>query len=174
MLNCDNLESIFRGCDSAIGGINQKVYINDSENVDYDNFVIDSTAHTITTITLFSGASNFEVIEFRKNLATLNENYSKEDDGAVVFTPELTIPVHGRDASKSKKISLIAAGQREVDLIIPQNDGGIVYLRKMQLMSIADGTGAAKTDGSKYTLVFGGESEHLAYFTTQNAVNAVS
>jgi hypothetical protein len=172
-LNCDNLESILRTCDSAIGGVDQRIYINDSENVDYDNFVIDLTAHTITTIALFSGATDFEVIEFRKNLASLNEDYTREADGAVLFTHNLTIPIHGRDAAKSKKISLIAAGQREVDIIVPQNDGGLVYLRKMQLASTADGTGAAKTDGSKYTLTFDGQSEHLAYFTTSTAVNAV-
>jgi hypothetical protein len=172
-LNCDNLESIFRSCDSAIGGIDQRIYINDSENVDYANFVIDNTEHIITTIALFSGASNFEVIEFRKNLATLNEDYSREADGAVVFTHNLTLPIHGRDAAKSRKISLIAAGQREVDIIVPQNDGGYVYLRKMQLASTADGTGAAKTDGSKYTLTFDGQSEALAYFVTSSAITPV-
>ena len=173
MLNCENLESIFRGCDSAIGGIDQKIYINDSENVDYDSFVINDSAHTITTIALFTGASSFEVIEFRKNLATLNEDYSREADGAVVFTHNLTLPIHGRDAAKSRKISLIAAGQREVDIIVPQNDGGYVYLRKMQLASIADGIGAAKTDGSKYTLTFDGQSEMLALFVDANAITSV-
>lgn len=173
MLNCENIQEILRNCDNAIGGINQKVYINDSENVDYDNFVVDLTAHTITTAVLFSGAPTFETIEFRKNIATLNEDYTLEPEGAVIFTQTLTIPVHGRDAQKSKRISLIAAGQREVDLIIPQNDGGIVYIRQAQLQTVAEGTGANKTDGSKYTLTFNAQTEHLAYFITQAAVTSV-
>lgn len=171
--NCDDLESIEKGCISAIGGINQKVYINDSENVDFDSFVLNSSAHTYTTLALFSGSSAFETIEFRKNLASLSEAYTMAPDGSVLITQTLALPIHGRDASKSRKISLIAAGQRNVDLIIPQNDGGLVYIREAQLATIADGTMAAKTEGSKYSLTFTSESEQLAYFVASDAIAAV-
>jgi hypothetical protein len=169
-LNCDNLESIFRGCDNPIGGIDQRIYINDSENVLDADFTYDLTAHTITALT---AATAFEVVEFRKNLATLEEPYTREDEGAIIFTPTLTIPVHGRDAAKSRKISLLAAGQREVDIIVPQNDGGYVYLRKMQLSSVADGTMANKSEASKYTLVFDGQAEQLSYFIGSSVVTSL-
>lgn len=171
-INCEILQSIERDCSNALGGINQRIYINSSENVDFDNATI--TDHEITALSLDSSpAPGFEVIEFRKNLATLNEDYANNPDGAVVFTQTLVIPIHGRDAAKSQKISIIAAGQREVDIIVPQNDGGYVYLRQATLTTVADGTGAAKADGSKYTLTFTAESEELALYIDEDLIESL-
>ena len=170
-LNCSTLEEILRDCSNAIGGIDQRIYINDSENIADSGLTLSVSAHTYTAIT--TNGTDFQTIEFRKNLASYEEPYTRNDDGSVIFTPTLTIPIHGRDASKSRKISLIAAGQREVDIIIPTNDGNYVYFRKMQLQSLADGSGANKTDASKYTLVFDGQSENLAYYVTEAAVLSV-
>lgn len=171
-INCEKLNSILRDCSNALGGINQQILFNDSKNVDFEGAVI--TDHEITTLNLESGADGFEVVEFRKNLATLNEDYANNPDGAVMFEQTLVIPIHGRDASKSKKISVMAAGQRELDIIIPQNDGGYVYLRQATLTTVADGTGAAKADGSKYTLTFTAQSEELAYFIDPDIIGAIT
>jgi hypothetical protein len=168
-LNCDNLESIYRGCVNPIGGIDQRIYINDSENI--TSLGVSASTHTINSVGVTM--SNFETIEFRKNLATFEEPYTRNDDGAIIFTPTLTIPIHGRDAAKSRQISLIAAGQREVDIIIPNNDGTYVYFRKMQLQSVADGQGANKADASKYTLVFDGQSEQLSYFVNASVIPGI-
>lgn len=161
-INCGALDSITRDCSNALGGIDQRIYINDSENVDYDGATFSNGE--ITNISLGTASITFEVVEFRKNLATLNEDYANNPDGAVVFEQTLVIPIHGRDASKSHKISVMASGQRELDIIIPQNEGGYVYLRQATLTTVGDGTGAAKADGSKYTLTFTAQSENLAYF----------
>lgn len=172
-LNCDDIESIEIGCESAIGGINQKIYINDSENLDFDSFVLDEATHTYTTLALRGGSPPgvpFETIDFRKNIASLTEDYTQDNEGAVIFTQTLTLGIHGRDAGKSKKISTIAAGQRDVDIIIVQNDGGLVYLRKAQLATVADGTMATKSEASKYTLTFRAEQEQLAYFVAPDAL----
>lgn len=168
-INCDALSSIERDCSNALGGINQKIYINDSANVDYDAATI--TDGVITSLSLTTLGTEFEVIEFRKNLATLNEDYTNNPDGAVMFEHTLVIPIHGRDAAKSNKISVMAAGQRELDIIVPQNDGGWVYLRQATLTTVADGTGAAKADGSKYTLTFTAQSEQLAYFIDEALIS---
>jgi hypothetical protein len=167
-LNCANLEDILRDCENNIGGIDRKIYINDSENVTGSTVI--ASAHTISVTT---NGTNFETIEFRKNLAMYDEPYTRNDDGAVIYTPTITIPIHGRDADKSRKISLIAAGQREVDIIVPTNDGRFVYFPNMQLQSVADGSGANKADGSKYTLVFDGQAEQLAYYMSAVDVAAV-
>lgn len=170
-INCGALSSITRDCSNALGGIDQKIYINDSENVDYDGATF-STGE-ITAISLGTASVSFEVVEFRKNLATLNEDYANNPDGAVVFEQTLVLPIHGRDASKSHKISVMASGQRELDIIVPQNDGGYVYLRQATLTTVGDGTGAAKADGSKYTLTFTAQSENLAYFIDGDLISAL-
>lgn len=170
-INCDALLPIERDCSNALGGINQKIYINDSANVDYDAATIASGE--ITALSLTTLGAEFEVIEFRKNLATLNEDYANNPDGAVMFEQTLVIPIHGRDAAKSMKISVMAAGQRELDIIVPQNDGGYVYLRQATLTTVADGTGAAKADGSKYTLTFTAQAENMAYFIDEDIIAAL-
>lgn len=164
--NCDVLTDITRDCSSAIGGIQPILYINDSENVDWSTLVLDPADNqTIQNLSLTGpGVVPFKHIEFRQNLGSLTEEYTLADDGAVVFTFTLTLPIHGRDANKSRAIATMAAGQRELDLIVLQNDGGIVYLRQARLATTADGTGLLKTDGSKYTLTFTGVAEHYAYF----------
>lgn len=170
-INCDALLPIERDCSNALGGINQKIYINDSANVDYDVATI--TDGEITALALTTLGTEFEVIEFRKNLATLNEDYANNPDGAVMFEQTLVIPIHGRDAAKSNKISVMAAGQRELDIIVPQNDGGYVYLRQATLTTVADGTGAAKADGSKYTLTFTAQAENMAYFIDEALITTL-
>jgi hypothetical protein len=170
-INCEKLEAIVRDCSNALGGIDQRIFMNDSKNVAYDDATV--VEHIITGLALESTADGFETIEFRKNLATLTEDYASAPDGAVMFNQTLVIPIHGRDAAKSKKISIMASGQRELDIIIPQNGGGYVYLREATLSAVADGTGAAKGDGSKYTLTFTAQAETLAYFIESDIVDGV-
>lgn len=169
-LTCENLTAILTGCDNNPGGIDRKIYINDSSNV--SGLTVTTSAHTITAINLAS-STKFVAIEFRKNLASFTEEYTKNDDGAVVFMPKLSLPIHGRDAAKSRQISILAAGQRELDIIVPTNDGKYVYFRKMQLTAVADGSGANITDGSKYSLSFEGYSEELSLYTTLAAITPV-
>lgn len=172
-VNCEALQGILRDCSNALGGIAQRIYINSSDNVNYDGKT--ASSHIITGLDLETiGATSspgFETIEFRKNLASLVEDYANDPDGAVLFDQTLVIPIHGRDASKSEKISIIASGQREVDIIIPQNGGGYVYLRQATLSSVGDGTGATKKEGSKYTLTFTAESEELALYIDEDILD---
>lgn len=171
-LNCTDIQSILRDCSTTLGGIANKIWINDSENVDWVSKTFDSSeSHIINSLSLNGTAPiYFEMIEFRRNLATLNEDYPYNEDGAVVFEQTLTLPIHGRDAAKSRKISVIAAGHRLVDIIVPQNDGGYVYLREAVLNNVTDGTGATKADGSKYTLTFTSQTETLALFIDPNII----
>jgi hypothetical protein len=176
-VNCDKISSIYKDCHNALGGIDQRIWLIDSSDVDYDSFSYSVTAgeeNIISNIVLHGTSSTFEVIEFRKNLANLNETYDENPDGAVMFNQELVIPIHGRDAGKSRKISLYAAGMRELDIIVPQNDGRYVYLRKASLTSVADGTGSAMVDGSKYTITFTAQDEHLADYVKKSAVEDVT
>jgi hypothetical protein len=168
---CDNIESLLKDCGNPIGGIHPTIYIQDSSLIEDADFQYNLSAHTITGITV-TGVT-FETIEFRKNLATLNEDYTMAEDGPEIYVPTLVIPIMGRDALKSKKITLMGAGQRELDIIVKQNNGGYVYLRKMQLRSVADGTGANKNEASKYTLTFDGQAEHLSYFVEESVVNGL-
>ena len=154
---CQSIESILKNCDNPIGGI-RRVFINEQDNVVTETPNL--SAHTIT----LSATTAFSSIEFRKNLGMYVEDYTREDDGAIVYISTVTIPIHSRDAAKSRRISILAEGQRELALIVEAANGSFVYFRNVQLTSIADGSGAARTEASKYTIVFTGEQENLAFY----------
>jgi hypothetical protein len=166
---CNNIEEILFDCGtSTIGGIST-IYIADS------NDVVSSTAVTsawTVSHTMASGAT-FEVIEFRKNVGSYTEDYTRADDGAVVYNQTVNLVLHGRDAAKSRKINILGEGQRLLDIIVKMNSGKYVYFKEMQLQTLADGSGATKVEGSKYTISFLGEDEHLAYFMDEANVLAV-
>ena len=167
-MNCKSLESIKRDCSSAIGGIRPKIFVGESELVDWDAIAFDNTEEFL--IDSISAGNTFEEIEFRNNVGSLEESYTYEADGAVVFEQTLSLPLHGRDASKSRKITVMASGQRRLDIIVQQNNGDYVYLREMVLSEVGEGTGTEKTEGSRYALTFVGQSEHLSYYITKDAV----
>jgi hypothetical protein len=167
-MSCNNLDNILLGCDNPVGGI-KRILINLSENV--TSITASASSWEITSMGVTS--SQFKQVEFRKNLGTYTENYTRADDGAIVFTPEIVIPIHGRDAAKSRKINILAEGQRLLDIIVEDNRGQYKYFPEMQLNSVADGSGANKTDGSKYTLTFGGENDQLAYYVSASIIPGI-
>lgn len=160
-MSCTTIESIDQSldCTNPIGGI-KRIHINDQSNV------VTTTADTSTWIATLSASTSFETVEFRKNLGTYTESYTKADDGSIMYVQEIVIPIHGRNAAASRKVNILAEGQRELALIVEMNSGLFVYFDYAQLNSVADGSSAAKIEASKYTLTFGAESEHLAYFMT--------
>jgi hypothetical protein len=160
-----NLENILLGCDNPVGGI-KRLLINSSENVTS----ITASASTWTINAIGVTSSQFTQVEFRKNLGTYTEPYTMEPDGAIIYLPEIVIPIHGRDAAKSRKISILAEGQRYLDIIAEDNKGQDIYFEEMQLSAVADGSGAAKTEASKYTITFTGESENLSYYVDPSII----
>jgi hypothetical protein len=164
-MSCNNVESILLGCDNPVGGI-KRLLVNSSDNI--TSIGASSSTWTINTIGLTG--SNFTPIEFRKNLGTYGEPYTMDPDGSIIYLPEIVIPIHGRDAAKSRKISILAEGQRYLDIIVEDNKGQYIYFQEMQLSAVADGSGAAKTEASKYTITFKGESENLAYYVNPSII----
>lgn len=162
---CNNLENILLDCDNPVGGI-KRLLINASENIT----TISASASTWTVNTIGLTGSQFTQIEFRKNLGTYNEPYTMEPDGAIIYQPEIVIPIHGRDAAKSRKINILAEGQRYLDIIVEDNKGQFIYFEEMQLSAVADGSSAAKTEASKYTITFKGDNEHLAYYVDPSII----
>ena len=156
-MSCASLENILKDCGNPIGGI-KRIYIND-----LDNIVTQTPTLSAWTVSI-SATTTFSTVEFRKNLGTYTENYTRDNEGAIVFTPNITIPLHGREASKSRKINILAEGQRELAIIVETNSGKFVFFENMQLSSLADGSAAARTEASKYTVTFDGEMDHLAYY----------
>lgn len=163
---CSNIESISFNCDdSAIGGI-EKLFLIDQDDVISASY---SSSTHLVDLTIAT-SSSFEEIGFRKHVGNYTEDYAKTEDGAIVYTQTVNLPIHGRDADKSRKISILAEGQRYLSLIVKMVSGKYVYFPNMQLQTVAEGSGVLKTDSNKYALTFQGINEKLAFFMTEAEV----
>jgi len=158
-MSCTTLTSILKGCDSNIGGITS-ILINDQENV--DTSLIDVTNYVITDFGTL--AAQFVPFEFRRNTGMYTEEAAIDlVNGSSFYTQTVTLIFHRREAAKSKAIKILGEGQRDLALVVGDANGKYWYFPKAQLTAVAEGSGTAKADGSKYSVTFVAENENLAY-----------
>ena len=156
---CTTLESILKTCDSNIGGITS-IYINDQENIDNTALVI--TAYVITDFGALT--AQFLPFEFRRNTGMYTEEAAIDlVNGSSYYTQTVTLMFHRREAAKSKAIKILGEGQRDLALVVGDANGKYWYFPTAQLTAVAEGSGTAKADGSKYSITFVAENENLAY-----------
>jgi hypothetical protein len=168
---CTTLEAIIKGCDNNIGSIT-KIYINDQDNVTVDPTTdIDLATWTITAITV---TADFEEFEFRRNTS----NYTEEAaidliNGSSFVTQTINLMFHRREGAKSRAIKILGEGQRDLAVIVLDGNGKYWYFDKVQVTAYGEGSGTAKADGSKYSLVLTAEAENLAYEVDPDVIPTV-
>jgi hypothetical protein len=168
---CTALEAIVKGCDNNIGSIT-KIYINDLENVTVDPSTdIDLANWIITAITV---TADFEEFEFRRNTS----NYTEEAaidliNGSSFVTQTINLMFHRREGAKSRAIKILGEGQRDLAVIVLDGNGKYWYFEKVQVTAYGEGSGTAKADGSKYSLVLTAEAENLAYEVDPDVIPTV-
>ena len=158
---CTTLEAIVKGCDNNIGSIT-KIYINDMSEVTIDPATdIDFALWLIEAITV---SSPFLEFEFRRNTS----NYTEEAaidliNGSSFVTQTINLMFHRREGEKSRAIKILGEGQRDLSVIVLDGNGKYWYFENVQVTAYGEGSGTAKADGSKYSLVLTAEAENLAY-----------
>jgi hypothetical protein len=168
---CTALEAIVKGCDNNIGSIT-KIYINDLENVTVDPSTdIDLANWIITAMTV---TADFEEFEFRRNTS----NYTEEAaidliNGSSFVTQTINLMFHRREGAKSRAIKILGEGQRDLAVIVLDGNGKYWYFEKVQVTAYGEGSGTAKADGSKYSLVLTAEAENLAYEVDPDVIPTV-
>jgi hypothetical protein len=155
---CTTLETILKGCDSNIGGITS-ILINDQDNV------VGPIVETDYLITDFGTiAASFVPFYFRRNTGMYTEEAAIDlVNGSSFYTQTVTLIFHRREAAKSKAIKILGEGQRDLALVVGDANGKYWYFPKAQLTAVAEGSGTAKADGSKYSITFVSENENLAF-----------
>ena len=155
---CNTLTSILKGCDNNIGGITS-IYINDQDNMVGEILTTDWVITDFGTIT-----NPFVPFEFRRNTGMYTEEAAIDlVNGSSFVTQTVTLIFHRREAAKSKAIKILGEGQRDLALVVGDANGKYWYFPKAQLTAVAEGSGTAKADGSKYSITFVAENEALAF-----------
>jgi len=155
---CNTLTSILKGCDNNIGGITS-IYINDQDAVEGPIVTTDWVITDFGTLT-----DQFVPFEFRRNTGMYTEEAAIDlVNGSSFVTQTVTLIFHRREAAKSKSIKILGEGQRDLALVVGDANGKYWYFPKAQLTAVAEGSGTAKADGSKYSITFVAENEALAF-----------
>jgi len=142
-----------------MGGITS-IYINDMENL--GTLTVNTNDWEVTSFGTL--VDEFVEFEFRRNTGNFTEELANDFiNGSQFYTQTITLMFHRREASKSKAIKILGEGQRDLALVVGDANGKFWYFENAQLSAVAEGSGTAKADGSKYSVTFVAESEHLAY-----------
>lgn len=156
---CNTLDNLIQGtCENNSGGIfYAKIF--DMDEIATATF--SETTWDVTAMTLSSTASSFE---FRRNTS----NYTSEAaidlvNGSSYQNATINFVFHRREAAKSKAIKIIAEGQRYLGVAIGDANGKYWYFPNAQVTAIAEGSGTARADGSKYSVTLVAELTALEF-----------
>ena len=153
-------------CDNNIGGLSN-IYV-------VPRYFITSfgteTASVLSGVTL-SGTTKLVEYQFNKNTASYTDVLATNfENGSSIYQQTINLMIPRREAAKRTSIALLAAGQRDL-VVIAKDYNGIYWLfgkdSGLQLQSIGEGSGTAKADGSKYSLVLYGEEPYSAVTITE-------
>lgn len=167
---CTTLATITKGCDNNIGGITS-ILVNDMDNL--GTVTVNTTTWTVTSFG--SLVDEFVAFEFRRNTGSYTEELANDlANGSQFYTQTISLMFHRREAAKSKAIKILGEGQRDLAVIVGDANGKYWYFPNAQLTAVAEGSGTAKADGSKYAITMVAENEFLAYEVDSTIIAALT
>jgi hypothetical protein len=165
MPTCQALEAILKSCDNNSGGI-YGIWINQQDNIDTITPTDPSAGlgWSITGISLVPLAPVFENYYIRRNTSSFTEEAAIDlVNGSSFVTQTIALMFHRREADKSRAIKILGSGQQYLTAVVLDANGKYWYFPYLQVSAVAEGSGTARADGSKYAVTLVAENEYLAY-----------
>ena len=155
-MSCLNITGISKDCLTSMGGI-QKAYIGERDIV--DSFTV--TDGEVTAMTMSATGSVHE-FAFQRDSSNFEEELEMDPaTGVSLWTQTVNLQFKRRDVSKRNSIQLLAAGQRDLFIIVIDNNNeahafGLIedFSQGLQLSGDNGGSGSAKSDMNGYELAF--------------------
>ena len=162
---CQALEAIIKSCDNNSGGI-YGIWINQQDEI-ASIIPTDPSAGggwSITGITLQATPVLFENYYIRRNTSSFTEEAAIDlINGSSFVTATISLMFQRREAAKSRSIKILGSGQQYLTAIVLDANGLYWYFPYLQVTGVAEGSGTARADGSKYAVTLLSENEYLAY-----------
>ena len=161
---CAALEGILKSCDNNTGGI-YGIWITPQDNITAIAPVDPSAVAgwEVTGITL-AGPALFENYYIRRNTSSFTEEAAIDlINGSSFVTATISLMFQRREADKSRSIKILGSGQQYLAAIVLDANGIYWYFPYLQVTGVAEGSGTARADGSKYAVTLLSENEYLAY-----------
>lgn len=162
--SCAALEGILKSCDNNTGGI-YGIWITPQDNITAITPVDPSAVAgwEITGITLAT-PTLFENYYIRRNTSSFTEEAAIDlINGSSFVTATINLMFQRREADKSRSIKILGSGQQYLTAIVLDANGIYWYFPYLQVTGVAEGSGVARADGSKYQVTLLSENEYLAY-----------
>lgn len=157
---CATLEEILKDCLNNSGGI-YTLLINQQDNI--TGITTDETG-TNWEVTAITKTAPYVPLEFKRNTGSYTEDGTIDlINGSSYVTQTINLMFHRREGAKSRAIKILGEGQRDLSVVVLDGNGKYWYFENVQVTAYGEGSGTAKADGSKYSLVLTAEAENLAY-----------
>ena len=172
---CQALEAILKSCDNNTGGISG-IWITPQDNI-ASITPLDPAAPLatwqVTNITLAApGTTLFENYYIRRNTSSFTEEAAIDlINGSSFVTATISLMFQRREADKSRAIKILGSGQQYLTAVVLDANGLYWYFPYLQVTGVAEGSGTARADGSKYAVTLLSENEYLAYEVDMTAAN---
>jgi hypothetical protein len=168
MALCSTLEEIIHGCERNSGGLFE-LYLGDVEDV---------ASKTEVEANWEVSAMTVDVAPVKISIKRGTSNYTEDEaedlvNGSTVNTVTVNLMLHRRSAEKSRALSLLSAGQRYLYGFLKDANGVYWYADHLQITTTGEGSGQARADGSKYSVVLVAEMEHKMYVVDEAVALAV-
>jgi len=167
---CQALEAILKSCDNNTGGI-YGIWVNQQDEIASITPTDPSAGlgWSITGITL-AGLNLFENLYIRRNTSNFTEDAAIDlINGSSFVTATINLMFQRREAAKSRSIKILGSGQQYLTAVVLDANGLYWYFPYLQLTGVAEGSGTARADGSKYNVTLLSENEYLAYEVNMTA-----
>ena len=172
---CAALEGILKSCDNNTGGI-YGIWITPQDNITAITPVDPSAVAgwEVTGITL-AGPALFENYYIRRNTSSFTEEAAIDlINGSSFVTATINLMFQRREADKSRSIKILGSGQQYLAAIVLDANGIYWYFPYLQVTGVAEGSGVARADGSKYQVTLLSENEYLAYTIDPTIIPALT
>ena len=157
---CATLQEIIKGCDPNSGGI-YTLLINQQDNI---TGLTTNETGTNWEVTAIPHTEPFIALEFKRNTGNFTEEAAIDlVNGSSYVTQTINLMFHRRDQEKSKAIKILGAGQQYLAGVVGDANGKYWYFPYLQVSAYGEGSGTARADGSKYSVVLTAENTDLAY-----------
>lgn len=163
------LTCIPKSCGSNSGGI-REIYVIDQDNIVSSATTLDTTAHTITSLTTVGGADFLQMVIRPNTGSMVVENPIDLINGSTSYAATVSLKFHKREATKSYSLQLLGESQRLLTFIIKDSNDIWWYLEDAQLNGGSETTGVLKADGSYYDITFLADLNHRPYAIEESIV----
>ena len=128
-----------------------------------DNITSTTEDDATWTVTAQSVSSRYQTFEFRRNVGNYTEDSAMDlINGSSFITATINLMLHRREANVSRALKILGEGQRDLAVIVKDANGKYWYFPYSQLTSLGEGSGTAKSDGSRYSVALTAENPYLA------------